>query len=714
MSRQSFPFSTTGRKIVSRIPVFVCCSTNSLDSVTKGGDVPRPAVPSAFVRGCPVCQDGSHLISDFAGWLFDPSGLTPHGFCLTWKPWLIWTHAFADVAIGFAYFSIAFAPATFVRRRRDLVFRPVLWLFAAVILLCGAGHWLDLLTLWVLAYGAEVLIKGATATVSVATAAVLWALMPKALVLPSPAQMRAADEALRDSAGRHHRSFLGAPVALHILDAEGRVVEVSDRWLDLLGYRRGEVVGRPVADFLDAGSAAEHHRRFRAFLGEEGVELWDLPRRFIRRDGAVLEALVSARRERSADGRVHVIASLVDVTARKQAEAALCESEERLRHAQKMETIGQLTGGVAHDFNNVLQAVTGNLELIHRRVRDERPDVARLASNALDAAEKATGLTAQLLAFARRQRLDPRPFDPAEVVEGMRGLLVRTLGERIGLRVQVAPDAGACLADPNQLEAALLNLAINARDALAGAAGTITVSVACERVGAVPEGWPPNGDYVRIAVRDDGPGMPEEVRRRAFEPFFTTKAPGKGTGLGLAQIHGFAHQSGGTVLIDSAPGQGTEVTVLLPRSAEPLQRKAEPPASAWVEAEVGFGETVLIVEDDALVRAALVETLRDLRYRAVEAADADAAMTMLDGGIAVDVVLSDVMMPGTMDGVGLAAVACRRYPELPVILTTGRADALGDWSLPPGVGLLRKPHSRTGIAAAIRSALVEARDAVRA
>ncbi len=346
----------------------------------------------------------------------------------------------------------------------------------------------------------------------------------------------------------------------------------------------------------------------------------DLDRRFVRRDGAVLDVLVSARIERPGEAW-WVVAAVTDVTERKRAEAALEAARAQLAQAQKMEAIGQLTGGVAHDFNNVLQAVTGNLELIRRRVRDDRPDVARLAGNALDAAAKAAGLTAQLLAFARRQRLDPKPLDQVEVVEGMRGLLARTAGERIAFRVEAEEDAGFCLADRNQLESALLNLAINARDAIGSAAavgaaeGTITVSVRPEQVAGAAEGWPPDGEYLRIAVRDDGPGMPEEVRRRACEPFFTTKAPGKGTGLGLAQIHGFAHQSGGTVLIDSAPGRGTEVAILLPRAAA----DAAAPDAAGVreaaepEAEAGFGETVLVVEDNALVRGALAETLRELR-----------------------------------------------------------------------------------------------------
>ena len=652
------------------------------------------------------------LIASIADWLLDPSGLTPHGFCLLWEPWLIWTHSLSNIGIGLAYSSIPVALLRFARRRRDLVLKPVFGMFAAFILLCGAGHWLDLLTLWVPAYGAEAAIKALTALVSLATAAALWPLMPHALALPSPAQMRLANSALRASEARHRASFVGAPVALHLLDAEGRIVEVSQRWLALLGYRREQVVGRHISDFLHPESLAAHRERFPAFAaGAEGAETWDMPRRFVRGDGAALDALVSARSERTAGGGLHVIASLVDVTGRVQAEAALEAARAQLAQAQKMEAIGQLTGGVAHDFNNVLQVVTGNLELVRRRVREERPDVARLAGNALDAAAKASGLTAQLLAFARRQRLDPKPLDPVRVVEGMRALLARTAGERIALRVEAEVGVGFCLADRNQLESALLNLAINARDALAGTPGTLTVSVRPERVTGTPEGWPPDGEYLRIAVRDDGPGMPDEVRRRACEPFFTTKEVGKGTGLGLAQIHGFAHQSGGTVLIDSAPGIGTEDAILLPRAAADTAsvEAAEPREAAEPEAgPPGRGEVVLLVEDDALVRGALAATLRELSYEVVEAADADAALALLDGGAAVDAIFSDVTMPGAMDGAGLAHAARARVPAMPVVLATGHLGALDGRPLPPGVVVLRKPLEQGAIAAALRRALAEA------
>jgi PAS domain S-box-containing protein len=650
-------------------------------------------------------MDGN-VISEVARWLFDPTGLTPHGFCLLWEPWLIWTHAVSNVAIGLAYFSIPLVLLRFMRRRHDLVFKPVFGLFAAFILLCGTGHWADLLTLWYPLYGVEGTIKAGTAAVSLLTAGALWPLLPKALAIPSPAQLRAANAALRESEERHRGSFVGAPVALHLLDADGRIVEVSGRWLDLLGHAREEVVGRHISEFLDADSAAEQRRRFPAFVEKDGLEMWDMPRRFVRGDGAPLDVLVSARGERTGDGRVHVVASLVDVTGRLRAEEALRASEEALRQAQKMEAIGQLTGGVAHDFNNVLQVVTGNLELIRRRVRDGHPDVARLADNALDASGKAARLTSQLLSFARRQRLDAKPLDPAEVVDAMRELLARTVGARIALRVEAGAGAGLCLADRNQLESALLNLVINARDAIGPAAGAIAVSIRRERVPPPPSGWPPGGDYVRIAVRDDGPGMREEVRRRAFEPFFTTKGQGKGTGLGLAQIHGFAHQSGGTASIESEPGKGTEVAILLPRAGERAAATPEPPAPS-AEPEAGAGETVLVVDDDALVRGAVAEMLRDLRYRVLEAGDADAALRTLEGA-AVDAVLSDVMMPGSMDGAGFAHAARARFPTVPMVLATGHVGGLIGRPLPPGVVLLKKPLGRSALGRAMRRALAEA------
>jgi PAS domain S-box-containing protein len=468
----------------------------------------------------------------------------------------------------------------------------------------------------------------------------------------------------------------------------------------LFGYAREEVIGHPLSAFQSPGSD-RYAEADRSKLMAEG-EVRDLERRFLRRDGGVVDALVSARVDRRREG-TRIICVLIDVTARRRAEEALRRSEADLRQAKKMEAIGQLTGGIAHDFNNMLTAVMGNLELIRGRSCDERPDLAQFAADALDAAGKAAGLTAQLLSFSRRRRLDPKPLDPVEVIGGLRTLLAQTAGERITLRIETEEGGGLCFADRNQLESAILNLAINARDAIAGA-GVITISLRTEQVAARPDGSPPAGNYVRIAVKDDGCGMPEEVLRRAFEPFFTTKEAGQGTGLGLAQIYGFAHQSGGTVTIESEPGQGTEVVILMPRIGTATPEFDPEPRDAAADAPSARGETVLLVEDDTLVRAALAAMLADLGYRVLEAEDADAGLSIL-AGASVDALLTDLTMPGRLDGLELAEVAETRRPGLPIVLVTGYPGMLRGRRLREGTQFLQKPCSRVQLAAALRRAL---------
>jgi PAS domain S-box-containing protein len=360
---------------------------------------------------------------------------------------------------------------------------------------------------------------------------------------------------------------------LHAVDADGLIIEVSDRWLDLVGYDRDEVIGRPIESFYlpeSAQDSADHLAALRA-----GSLLQTASRRIRCRDGRVRDLDMVLDVERGSDGRLErILAAVSDVTVARETEAALRAAQERLHHAEKMEAVGQLTGGIAHDFNNLLTSIMGSLELLQQRAGlDERGQ--RLAANALEGSRRAARLTNQLLTFSRRQRLSPEALMPDEVVRELHDLLAGTLGETITLRIEAEDSAETqwkVLADRSQIEAALMNLVINARDAI-GTVGQITIATGNRRIGHERASELSNltatlaaGDYVSITVADTGHGMSEAVRARAFEPFFTTKSPGSGTGLGLAQTYGFVTQSGGAMRIDSAPGVGTRIEMLLPRA----------------------------------------------------------------------------------------------------------------------------------------------------
>ena len=646
------------------------------------------------------------MINGIADWLLAPTGLTPHGFCLLWEPGLIWLYALSDVGIAIAYFTIPLGLVVFARRRKDFVFRPVLWLFAAFILLCGATHVLDVVTLWVPAYGLEGVAKAATAVVSLVTAVAVWRLMPLALNLPSPRQMHAADVALRQSEARFRASFERSPVPLYVLDGAERLVSVSDSWLDLFGYTRAEVVGRPVADFRAplVGSAIIADRARFAAQGE----IRDVERSYLRRDGTVVEALVSARLDSIAGGPVSICV-LTDVTARRRAEAALRESEARLHQSQKMEAVGQLTGGFAHDINNRLQSISGSLQLMQRRVAQGRPEeVGRHVAAASQAVDRAAGLTHRLLAFSRRQTLQPTAVEPDRLVRGMEDLIRRTLGPQVRLEHEPHDDVWTICCDENQLESAVLNLVINARDAMPDG-GTLRISTTAVTLTpadllAHDDGAP--GDYVAIEIADSGTGMAPDVMTHVFEPFFTTKPVGQGTGLGLSQIYGFVRQSGGMVRLESQPGVGTAIRLYFPRhdeaaTAAPDSRPTGAPELPGFEAG---GRTILIVEDEESVRAQIVEALRDHGCMIVQASDGPAGLRVIQSSLHLDLLLTDIGMPG-LNGRQLADAARTSRPELPVILITGYAGAALDVALPPGMEIVRKPFTLDELSARVAAAL---------
>jgi len=522
------------------------------------------------------------MLSALSEWLFATSGLAPHGFCLLWEPGLIWLYAISDTLIALAYFSIPLALVIVGRRRSDLVYRPLLWLFAAFILLCGTTHWLDLLTLWTPLYGIQGLVKATTAIVSIFAAAALWWALPNFLALPSTDQLR----------------------------------------------------------------------------------------------------------------RVN---------------AALLASEERLAHAQKMEAIGRLTGGIAHDFNNLLQVITASLGVVERQVACGRGNEIMPAVASIQRASKtAASLINRMLAFSLRQTLLPQVIEPDKLVVGMVEILRRTLGPETELDLRLGRCLRSVTCDPSQLESAILNLAINAHDAMPQG-GVLSIATADRKLTAdqLPDPGMQPGDYVEIEVTDTGLGMSHDVLSRVFEPFFTTKPTSQGTGLGLSQIYGFVKQSGGFVQIDSSPGEGTSVRIYLP-GQEPLTNppaEDRPTVARRNSACSAHREKILVVEDQTEIRSQIADKLKEEGCTVIEAGDGTVGLKLLESGEPLDLLITDVGLPG-LSGRQLAEAARAAQPNLPILLITGYAGkSLETLQLTPNMELLRKPFTLDELAARVQALL---------
>jgi len=635
------------------------------------------------------------------------------------------------------------------------------------------------------------------------------------------------NERLRKSEESLRALFRKAPVPMHSLDAQHRIVDVNEHWLDLFGYARDEVIGRKLSEFHAHDDSPLHEARWQKML-ERGV-LRDVERQFVRKSGEVFDGVTSAYLELDPEGKfLRTITTVIDITARKRAEEQLrrerqlselliesgTESiigldrdlryiawnpameamsgisrdsvigrsfyeiraeltgspvdeawratmdgrfttlrdqpyrfsasgrsgfydadfaplyapdrsivggfaflrdtterrriEEQLRQSQKMEAVGQLTGGVAHDFNNLLTVIMGNLDNL-RHLMPDNAETRRMIEAIMRAAGRAATLTHRLLAFARRQPLEPKSIEVNRLVAGMSDLLHRSLGEGIVIETVLAGGLWRTLADPNQLENALLNLAVNARDAMP-LGGKLTIETANAFLdeayaGAHDDVRP--GQYVLIAVSDTGTGMSREVAEKAFEPFFTTKEVGQGTGLGLPQVYGFVKQSGGHVKIYSEPGEGTTVKLYLPRLAATAGRAIESAAEPEPADEATSTETVLVVEDDEDVRSYSAEILRGLGYRVVEAATGPAALHLLDAEAEVALLFTDVGLPGGLNGRQLADEARRRRPDIKVLFTTGyaRNAIVHQGRLDPGVELLVKPFTAASLGAKVQQML---------
>ena len=536
------------------------------------------------------------------------------------------------------------------------------------------------------------------------------------------------EEALRESEARFRHMADSAPALIWTTDADGRVVFANRHFDRLFGRPAWEMLGRGWASivlpedlgpfratFLDALRARRPFRAEMRVRDKDGQVRWmrcdGVPRldeagAFLGYTGCAVDitearsaadTLEARVAERTAELR-HALGQLHEEVLERE------RAEEELRQAQKMEAVGQLTGGIAHDFNNMLQGIVGSLELVRARLAQGRaPDAERFVAAAMGAAQRASSLTHRLLAFARRQALDPKPVDVNRLVAEMQELIRRTVGPGIAVDAVLHEGLWPTLGDANQLENALLNLAINARDAMPQG-GRLAIETANARPGdAGGVGEPPTaGDHVRIAVSDTGMGMSAEVAARVFEPFFTTKPLGQGTGLGLSMLYGFIKQSGGHVHLDTAPGRGTTVRLYLPRHHQSTEHAADEAADP--AAHAAAGGTVLLVEDEQLVRDLATETLEALGYRVLQAADGDAALRALHSAERVDLLVTDVGLPG-MNGRQLADAAREHRPGLKVLFITGyahtaapeAADALG-----PGMALIGKPFALDALAAKVR------------
>ena len=506
---------------------------------------------------------------------------------------------------------------------------------------------------------------------------------------------RNSEARLRASEQRYHQvvDLVQEAIWIHV---DGSIVFANPSAATLFGAETPEVLhGRSIFALLHPDDRAAAIERTRAVVAEgRTVPIREM--RLLGLDGRTRIAAIHAVPFMQG-GRLHVMASGRDVTAEREAEA-------QLHQAQKMESVGQLTGGVAHDFNNLLTVIIGSLDSVLDRAREDmRPAI----DSALKAAERGAVLIRQMLAFSRRQVLSPQNLDLNDLTRSLEDLLRRTLGDDIEIEMKLHPALWPATADKGQVENALLNLAINARDAMPDG-GKLTIesdNIHLDEDYAARNAEVAPGDYVMLAVTDTGTGMPPEVIERAFEPFFTTKGVGKGTGLGLSMIYGFAKQSGGHLKIYSEIAHGTTVRLYLPRHGAEATITSVP-KTAPADHPRG-GETILVVEDDSLVRDLVVLQLRDLGYNVIEAVDGPHAHNLLDSGAQVDLLLTDVVMPGGMTGRQLAEAARRKRPALKTLYTSGYTEnsIIHQGKLDPGVNFLSKPFRKRDLAIKIREVL---------
>jgi PAS domain S-box-containing protein len=507
-------------------------------------------------------------------------------------------------------------------------------------------------------------------------------------------------------AAKLHGILESAVAAIITIDSRGIIESVNPATERLFGYEAVELKGQNVKILMPEPYRAEHDGYLASYTSTGVKKIIGIGREVTgrRKDGTTFPVHLAVS-EFVADGRRYFTGMIQDISDRKRVEEALLESERRFAQAQKMEAVGQLTGGIAHDFNNLLLVVSGNLELLEPHLT--RDDSRELLNEAQDAVALGSKLTDQLLTFARRRHLDPQVVHLNELVVSITDMLRRTLGQHITLSTSLARDIWSTRTDPSQFQSAIVNMAVNSRDAMP-AGGKLVVEtrnivISSDHADFQSELTP--GEYVQLSISDTGAGMPPEVRDRVFEPFFTTKETGRGTGLGLAMVYGFVKQSGGHVTIYSEIGLGTTINLYLPRADAGAAATASGVTGS--DPQLQARETVLVVEDDARVRQLTVRRLEMIGYQVLEAADGPTAIGVLERSDPIDLVFTDLIMPGGLSGREVARRARQLRPGIKVLLTSGYAEELvhGEDLQREQLKVLRKPYQQAGLAAALRDVL---------
>ncbi len=515
------------------------------------------------------------------------------------------------------------------------------------------------------------------------------------------AERKEKEARLRESEARIKGIMENSPSAILLKDLEGRYQLVNSRLCEWHGLREDEIIGKTTREVFPETYSDAYLAHDREALEQDGPVIRE--HQALWGDGTVRTVVSTKFPVRDSDGKLTGIGTLyTDVTEHRRA-------EETMRQAQKMQSIGQLTGGVAHDFNNLLAVILGNAEMLGEDMEVESEEADKSLRAIYRAVQRGKNLTMRLLAFSRRQPLSPLPVDMRELASGMTDMLRRTLGETVEIRMEAVLGDWRALADPSQLENAILNLCLNARDAMPGG-GEIMIRTGTRSVRDEVEAAKldvPVGDYVTVSVRDAGIGMPPDIAGKAVEPFFTTKDVGEGTGLGLSMVYGFVKQSAGGMAIESGEGEGTTVTLYLPRAPAAVVIEDEDKKKDEAgELPAGSGETILVVEDDAELRRVARTMLEGLGYRVVAAEDAHDGMARIDAEDKIDLLLSDVVLPGGLSGPDLADAALARRPGLKVLFMSGYADRVTrNHPLPPGAKLINKPFERRQLARLVHDEL---------